>query len=78
MVSPRCVTFYEGVSVLMDTRPAADIRLGCNRHPFDDAVAACHRCHAAHCQDCIVFPFGVRKPGLCIPCALVAGGIRRR
>ena len=78
MVPPRCVTFHGHMSVMIDSRRPAGIGIGCQRHPFDGAVAACHRCHAAHCNDCLVFPFGIRKPGMCIPCALVAGGIRRR
>ena len=64
------------MSVITDTRPAK-AHIGCSRHPFDVAVAVCHKCHASHCDDCLVFPFGTRKRALCIPCALVAGGIRR-
>ena len=75
MACLRRRAFDGDVSVMTDTRPAVQIR--CRRHPFDAAVAACHRCHGTHCSDCVVFPFGTRKHALCIPCALVAGGIRR-
>jgi hypothetical protein len=56
---------------------SADIHIGCASHGFERAVGVCRRCHKSHCADCLVFPFGIRKPGLCIHCALVASGIRR-
>ncbi|MBV9254396.1 MAG: hypothetical protein JO054_09210, partial [Actinobacteria bacterium] len=58
----------------IDTRPARDIHIGCHRHPFEPATAACERCHTVHCSDCVVFPFRTRNKALCIPCALIAGG----
>ena len=68
---------YGCVSVMTETR-ATKAHIGCRRHPFDVAVAVCQKCRSSHCSDCVVFPFGSRKPARCIPCAIVAGGIRRR
>jgi hypothetical protein len=61
----------------IDLRPVAG-HIACGRHPFEVAAATCKRCRSAHCSECLVFPFGPQRPPLCISCALVAGGIRRR
>lgn len=49
----------------------------CDRHSFDHAAGTCGRCGANFCEVCLVFPFGPRKAPYCIPCALVAAGVRR-
>jgi Flp pilus assembly pilin Flp len=49
----------------------------CGRHVFERAHGACHRCGGPFCEDCLVYPFGIARPGLCVTCALAAGGIRR-
>jgi hypothetical protein len=38
----------------------------------------CSRCGHGFCTECVVFPYGLRKPPLCISCALEAGGVRRQ
>jgi len=58
-----------------EDRPAVGGR--CEKHAFDPAVDACGKCGQARCADCLVYPFGTKKPPFCINCALVAGGIRR-
>ena len=50
----------------------------CAQHQFDEASGTCSSCGAPFCAECLIYPFGDRKPPLCVPCALVAGGIRRK
>ena len=50
----------------------------CANNPLDTATARCNECGADFCSDCVIYPFGEKKPPLCVPCALVVGGIRRR
>lgn len=50
----------------------------CVKHPMTVAEFACGRCGHDFCPECVVFPFGLRKPPLCITCALEMGGISRR
>jgi hypothetical protein len=38
----------------------------------------CGTCGYDFCAECVVFPFGLARPPMCITCALVAGGVRRR
>lgn len=38
----------------------------------------CGDCGHQFCPECVVFPFGTRKPPLCIACALERGGVRRQ
>ena len=38
----------------------------------------CGRCGHEFCPECVVFPFGLKKPPLCIACALEAGGVSRQ
>ena len=38
----------------------------------------CGRCGHDFCRECVVFPFGLRKPPMCIACALEAGGVRHQ
>jgi len=42
------------------------------------AEFACGRCGHDFCPECVVFPYGLRKPPLCITCALDIGGVSRR
>ena len=49
----------------------------CAKHTFLESVGKCRTCHAAFCQDCLVFPRGPKRSALCIPCALAAAGVGR-
>ena len=48
----------------------------CDRHSFDHAVGTCQSCRGSFCENCLVYTFGPKRPPYCIPCALVAGGVR--
>lgn len=48
----------------------------CIKHPHEPGVAICGRCGGSWCSTCIVYPFGERKPPLCMGCAMVAAGVR--
>ena len=50
----------------------------CSRHQFNDAVALCAKCNGPSCQECVVYPYGRKRQPLCVHCALVVGGVRRR
>lgn len=50
----------------------------CVRHPMAVSEHVCGRCGHEFCPECVVFPFGLAKPPMCISCALEAGGIRRQ
>ena len=48
----------------------------CVKHSFDQAVTTCRDCRHDFCQDCVL---QVPRIGtLCVPCALVRSGVRRR
>lgn len=48
----------------------------CYKHSFDEAVATCRDCRQQLCDDCVL---EVPRIGqLCVPCALVRSGVRRR
>jgi hypothetical protein len=49
----------------------------CERHAFELAVATCDHCVGDFCPDCLVYAQGPSKAPLCMPCALVAAGVRR-
>lgn len=49
----------------------------CVKHPFDDAVGQCRSCAEPFCEECLVYVHGPNRPPLCVPCALVAAGVRR-
>jgi hypothetical protein len=49
----------------------------CEAHPFDEATDNCKTCGRDFCPDCLVYAHGESKPPFCIPCALVAAGVRR-
>jgi hypothetical protein len=48
----------------------------CFKHIFDDAVGACRTCQNGFCEMCLVYAKGPKKPPYCVPCALVAAGVR--
>lgn len=48
------------------------------KHPMTIGDHVCSGCGHSFCRECIVFPFGVDRPGLCIGCALERGGVRAR
>jgi hypothetical protein len=48
----------------------------CFKHIFNDAVGACRTCQNCFCEVCLVYAKGPRKPPYCVPCALVASGVR--
>lgn len=48
----------------------------CIKHPHESGVAICGRCGGSWCSTCIVYPFGEKKPPLCMGCAMVAAGVR--
>ena len=48
----------------------------CAKHQFEGADNFCRQCGHPFCVRCLVYPFGERKPPFCIPCALVASGVR--
>ena len=50
----------------------------CVRHPMTFGDRLCSECGHRFCSDCIVFPYGENKPGLCIKCALERSGVRKR
>jgi hypothetical protein len=50
--------------------------VSCERHPFDHASGRCRSCGFDFCEACLVYTHGPKRPPLCIPCALVAAGIR--
>ncbi|HTO01299.1 MAG TPA: hypothetical protein VL068_11550 [Microthrixaceae bacterium] len=47
----------------------------CVKHPMNFGEEICGECGHHFCQECVVFPFGSKKPPLCISCALELGGI---
>lgn len=49
----------------------------CTKHSFEVAVAQCRSCSEPFCDDCLVFTYGPSSPPYCVPCALVAAGVRR-
>jgi len=55
-----------------------DVSDCCVKHPMNVAEFACSSCGHDFCPECVVFPFGLRKPPLCVACALAKGGISRR
>jgi hypothetical protein len=45
---------------------------------MEPASTRCGRCRGYFCAECLVFPFGAAKRGLCINCALGMSGVRIR
>lgn len=48
----------------------------CEKHPFEVAETACFDCGHDFCIDCLVFARGPKKPRICLPCSVVAAGVR--
>jgi hypothetical protein len=42
------------------------------------AEFVCGHCGHEFCPECVVFPFGVKKPPMCIDCGLQMSGVSRR
>lgn len=49
----------------------------CDRHLFEGADDICKECGREFCHECLVYPFGTKKPPLCHSCAIAAAGIRK-
>ena len=50
----------------------------CSKHGNVVSNNSCGQCTESYCDDCLVFPFGQRKPPMCISCALSFSGVRQR
>ncbi|HLT16849.1 MAG TPA: hypothetical protein VK007_09115 [Acidimicrobiales bacterium] len=48
----------------------------CIKHPHEVGVSHCGRCGGSWCGDCLVHPFGPKKPPYCMSCAMFAAGVR--
>jgi hypothetical protein len=48
----------------------------CEKHPHERGAGICGRCGGSWCGDCLVYAHGAKKPPLCMPCAMYAGGVR--
>jgi hypothetical protein len=55
----------------------ATVKSNCEVHAFEVADDRCGQCGHAFCSDCIVYPWGPRKPPLCKSCAIAVAGIRK-
>ena len=49
----------------------------CSKHPFDVAVGLCRNCGEEFCSADLVYSYGPDRPPFCIPCALVAAGVKK-
>jgi hypothetical protein len=49
----------------------------CDQHLFEAAEDLCRECGREYCDECLVYPFGPKKPPLCRQCAIAAAGIRK-
>src|SRR4051794_30778785 len=56
---------------------AMAMKTHCVKHNFESATAACRLCGELFCSDCLVYTNGPSRPPHCVPCALVAAGVRR-
>jgi hypothetical protein len=48
----------------------------CRNHSFERAERICRQCGLWYCDQCVVTPWGPRKPALCVACAVNRGGVR--
>lgn len=48
----------------------------CRNHSFERAQRICRQCGLWYCDQCVVTPWGPRKPALCVECAVNKGGVR--
>jgi hypothetical protein len=44
---------------------------------FEGAEDNCSQCGREYCHECLVYPFGAKKPPLCHACAIARAGIRK-
>jgi hypothetical protein len=51
---------------------------GCAKHIGLRSVGDCGHCGLAFCEDCLVFPFGNKKPPMCVGCALALSGVTHK
>jgi hypothetical protein len=49
----------------------------CSKHPFEQAAGACRSCGDEFCTSDLVHTYGPDRPPYCIPCALVAAGVKK-
>ena len=54
------------------------VSFSCVKHPMAVSEYVCGQCGLEFCPECVVFPYGVDKPPVCITCALQMGGVRKR
>ena len=48
----------------------------CTRHAGVRSEGECGHCGLAHCGECLVSPFGAKRPPMCVSCALNFAGVR--
>lgn len=70
---PATARANRNVTEEMGATVAAD---SCENHAFDMAEDLCGSCGRGYCSECLVYPFGAKKPPLCKSCAVSAAGIR--
>lgn len=58
--------------------PSHHVVGACARHWSERAEGQCDDCGALCCSACLVPPTRKRDPVRCVPCALVAAGVRTR
>lgn len=49
----------------------------CENHNFEMADDICGQCGRDYCAECVVYPYGPKKPPLCKSCAIARAGIRK-
>jgi hypothetical protein len=49
----------------------------CENHSFEGSENDCGQCGRSFCSECLVYPFGPKRPPLCKACAIAAAGIRK-
>jgi hypothetical protein len=49
----------------------------CENHSFEVSEDDCGNCGRSFCSECLVYPFGRKRPPLCKACAIAAAGIRK-
>jgi hypothetical protein len=54
------------------------VSYSCVKHPMAVAEYVCGQCGHEFCPECVVFPYGVDKPPVCITCALQMAGVAKR
>lgn len=63
----------------MGSHPSTDLPApgdACLNHSFERAQRVCRHCGHWFCDQCVVTPWGPRKPALCVECAVNRGGVR--